>query len=453
MKPELADTTKTGATRCSPLVSGNTSIRQPKDWRRSQRSGTSERSDAHVVDLDAARAFLSRLGSDFTFQTFAETGPKRSSLTHVRHGGLAEHAKTLVRLNQQGAGVFFMVNAGDGKGRKTCNIQTVRALVADLDGAPLAPVRAAGLVPHIIVETSRGRWHAYWLVEGVPLEQFKPLQQAIAAQFGSDRKVCDLPRVMRLPGFLHNKGEPFLSRVIVSNDMPRYTLTEVVEAFGRVALSQAPRLVKAPARQLANAIREGERNNTLFELGCGLVRSGIKMAGVNQRLQTLNAMRCQPPLCATEVDAIAAHATGYGSKGFDRLPHMLTDSLAWVSLPPAACVIVLAFYRRFNGYNNGRLCVPWSNFNGAHGMTNSGSFYRHLRRIVNAGILILTAESRRTQTGTIPAQYAIADVYLPVSRSALSAPSGECSNSTIKQITALECFSGSAASGTLGDQT
>ena len=164
----------------------------------------------------------------------------------------------------------------------------------------------------------------------------------------------------------------------------------------------------------------------------------------------MNAEHCQPPLCASEVDVVAARASGYGSQGFDRLPHALTDSPVWSSLPPAACVIVLAFHRRFDGFNNGRLCVAWSDFEGRHGMANSGSFYAHLRRIVNAGILIKTVDSKRTQTGTAPAMYAIADPYLPVSRSALSAPSAECSKSTIKQITALSVFKAFKAPGATG---
>ena len=44
-----------------------------------------------------------------------------------------------------------------------------------------------------------------------PLDEFKERQVLLAEMFDGDPKVCDLPRVMRLPGFLHQKGEPFLS--------------------------------------------------------------------------------------------------------------------------------------------------------------------------------------------------------------------------------------------------
>jgi hypothetical protein len=44
--------------------------------------------------------------------------------------------------------------------------------------------------------------------------------------------VKDLPRVMRLPGFIHRKAEPFLSRVVqIADDLPLYGLGELSEAF------------------------------------------------------------------------------------------------------------------------------------------------------------------------------------------------------------------------------
>src|SRR5262249_18431882 len=57
------------------------------------------------------------------------------------------------------------------------------------------------------------KFHAYWRVEGMALKDFKPVQTAISKRWGSDPKVNDLPRVMRLPGFMHMKGKPFLIRI------------------------------------------------------------------------------------------------------------------------------------------------------------------------------------------------------------------------------------------------
>jgi hypothetical protein len=153
------------------------------------------------------------------------------------------------------------------------------------------------------------------------------------------------------------------------------------------------------------------------------VRKGYGAQGVNDRLQRINAERCMPPLGADEVDTIAARATGYGSDGFAMLPHALLDSPAWLALPAESCAIVLAFYRRFDGSNNGRLCVPWSDFDGHHGIGTSRRFYHYLRPAVLAGFLTQTEPPRNRQTGRVPGMYAIPEPYLP-----------KCQNSTWGQV-------------------
>lgn len=176
-------------------------------------------------NLKEARRFLAMVAptGPITFQTFSDRKPKgRDPLARVLHGTLDEHTPELIQLNEAGAGVFFMVNEGDGiihKGKKTCrvteNVVAVRALFVDLDGAPLQPLIECPLPPKIIVESSPGHYHGYW--PGIPcsLEAFAPSQVGLARRFGGDESVADLPRVLRLPGFLHQKGEPFMTRLIL----------------------------------------------------------------------------------------------------------------------------------------------------------------------------------------------------------------------------------------------
>jgi hypothetical protein len=45
------------------------------------------------------------------------------------------------------------------------------------------------------------------------LERFTPFQKELAAVLGGDPAICDLPRIMRVPGFVHWKGKPVLSRI------------------------------------------------------------------------------------------------------------------------------------------------------------------------------------------------------------------------------------------------
>jgi len=102
-------------------------------------------------------------GEPCTFQTFDDTKLKRKNLNKVLHGDLNRHFNKLKLLNQRRAGVYVMANAGDGRGRKTENVLHVRTVFVDLDGSPIKPVLEAPLPPHIVVESSPERFHAYWL--------------------------------------------------------------------------------------------------------------------------------------------------------------------------------------------------------------------------------------------------------------------------------------------------
>lgn len=176
-------------------------------------------------DISEASDFIERLvgsaDATLTFQTFDDDkNRKRRNLAQVHHGTLDEHADRLIALQQEGAGVFVMVNEGDGiirPGRKTCrtnnSVIRVRALFVDLDGAPLAPVEAAPIPPNIIVSSSPGRYHAYWRAVDCKLDEFRGAQTLLATHFGGDTSVKDLARVMRLPGFFHLKAKPYLVRV------------------------------------------------------------------------------------------------------------------------------------------------------------------------------------------------------------------------------------------------
>jgi Primase C terminal 2 (PriCT-2)/RepB DNA-primase from phage plasmid/Family of unknown function (DUF5906) len=170
--------------------------------------------------------FLKALEPDantFTFQTFDESKKKARGLTHVLHGTLAQHWETLCRLNKAGAGIYITVNETDGHGRKMENVTRVRAVFADLDGAPLAPAKADPR-PHIIVESSPKHWHAYWRVKDMPLDAklFRQAQRQLIKRLGSDPAITDLPRVLRLPGFIHQKGKPFRVRLVEINEGKPY---------------------------------------------------------------------------------------------------------------------------------------------------------------------------------------------------------------------------------------
>lgn len=155
---------------------------------------------------------LDSIGKLFTFQTFGDR-EKSNKLVKVLHGTLGECRPELERLNQMGAGVFFTVNETDGRGRQESNITRVRALFADFDIVDHDRQFDYFLPPSYVVESSPGKHHAYWILsDELPLHLFKQYQIALAEFLESDPKICDLPRVMRVPGFWHNKDAPFMVR-------------------------------------------------------------------------------------------------------------------------------------------------------------------------------------------------------------------------------------------------
>ena len=195
---------------------------------------------APYLNLEQTHCFLTILAPNepVTFQTFSdreELKVKRPGKkdydpnARILHGDLAEHKPALERLNTGGAGVYVMVNAGDGQGRTAKNVQRIRALFIDTDGAPYPA--DLPLEPHLVVQSSPGRWHLYWLVDGVLLESFSTLQEKLAEHYGTDPSIKDLPRVMRLPGFYHCKAEPVMVELLQTNDAPPYSPLDIFSAW------------------------------------------------------------------------------------------------------------------------------------------------------------------------------------------------------------------------------
>lgn len=115
-------------------------------------------------------------------------------------GTLADVWPEIERGQADGYGVFIVVNEG---GQRAANISRVRALFVDADDVPLPS--AWHCEPTFLVKRGPGRWHAYWLVCDIGVDDFKDAQLRLAARYGTDPKVHDLPRVMRLAGSIHLK--------------------------------------------------------------------------------------------------------------------------------------------------------------------------------------------------------------------------------------------------------
>jgi hypothetical protein len=167
-----------------------------------------------------------------------------------------------------------------------------------------------------------------------------------------------------------------------------------------------PHVVRS--RRGLDRIPKGERNKKLFRLARGFVQKGIDPAGVNDRMQKVNATYCTVPLCATEVDTIAASASRYGAKGCAMIPRELVYSQVWKQLPNAARTVVMLAYCRDDGSDGCTFALTETDFAGYSEIGSDNTLRKARRAAVASGILVPTAEPRSTQAGRIPAMYAIA---------------------------------------------
>ncbi len=243
-------------------------------------------------DLDEVRHFLTWLDEeveDFCFQTFDDNSVRKDRrLARTLHGPLDELWPELVRLNRAGAGVFVAVNEiAASMPRTKANVLRIRAAFEDQDQAD-TPEPDYPIEPHCIVESSSGKRHAYFLVDGLPLEQFGPVQKTIADFCCSDTSVSDTSRVMRLPGFHHmkNPDNPFMVRILRMERTQPYSAEQILAAFPPVpvqysspapsgmaepnqpANDEASRMARKIAFDAARRTRDDPHVSRHFEIVC-----------------------------------------------------------------------------------------------------------------------------------------------------------------------------------------
>ena len=345
------------------------------------------RSNAGVIALPEAQRFIAAIaGRDSlaTFSTFAEREGS-SARPMIRHGSIDQHANSLCTANHAGAGVFFTPNETDGRGRKAQNIIRVRAVFADFDGAPLP--HEFPLQPHAIVTSSPGRFHAYWRC-ALPLDRFTPVQKSIAQHFASDPAVCDLPRLMRLPGFTHWKGQPFQTRIEALEAFKPYEAREILSAFP----PSAPTPEKSRSR-----FPEGQRNAELIKLANLFHRQGRDLAFIRSHLLATNAERCDPPLDEAEVVDVAKRASTQPRKAKVLRPLDFMDTVAYIALSYKAKALLIEAERLAELCGNGNIALVGSTLQ-SRGFPDQ-TRQRAIAELREAGFLVRSREPVWGQEG------------------------------------------------------
>ena len=250
-----------------------------------------------------------------SFQLMAETDNCKSQpkifyprAFHCR--GLLPESWQIKLEDLNNAGMCISMNPceGNGKSRKAEDMIKCRAIVLDLDGSPLAPVMKDN--PSMVVMTSPGRFHCYWMTEDVPLAGFSQLQKAVAKKFNGDPQCFDRSKAFRMPGFLHRKNGKTWVEIVEKNDR-KFCMGELTEMFPPVKVRQfsAPQWQKKEVGNPDDPFRgvlgagDGGRNCHLIKRLGGCKKRGLNWGQIEQEAYREGAA-CDPPMKESEIRGV-----------------------------------------------------------------------------------------------------------------------------------------------------
>lgn len=203
---------------------------------RDHTAATSRESLSPFDSHEAAR-FIRRLTGDAAtrchWQTFDDSDEKRKELAHIKFAALGNIAAAFDDWQAQGAGLFIAISAMHGALRGKAHFASASSVFADDDTPRSAPRTDWPIAPNMIVESSPGKFHYYWITYTDDADAWVATMKAVAARHGTDASVCTLERVMRLPGSWHLKdpSAPHRVRIVSIDDRPAYTWAEITAAF------------------------------------------------------------------------------------------------------------------------------------------------------------------------------------------------------------------------------
>lgn len=241
-----------------------------------------------MANFEEAQRFLTLLDESVythTFQTFDDIRDRKNpQLVMLEHGELESKFAALTELNNRGAGIYISVQEMDGTGRRNDCLKTIRAVFQEDDGDG----KELPLEPHIVVNTSPGKYHRYILVDGLSSEEFSAIMEVIVTQYGGDRNAMDIARVLRLPGFDNHKyGDPYPVTIQHESGNLPYTKGQLLKAFKVEKIEKRDddfceydgselHVTESTVRDLRSALNHLDSDNTKtwFDVGLALKTIG-----------------------------------------------------------------------------------------------------------------------------------------------------------------------------------
>ncbi len=268
-------------------------------------------------------------------------------------------APWLKEQNQNGWHVYVGANPRPANGQRGDDcIALARCVFADFDGATEDEARqrieAAGLpAPTMLIFSGHG-FHAYWLLAAAVtnLAAWRELMKDLAAVLGSDPKICNPERIMRLPGFINCKPDkPAAMANIVDVDSSRAyswgAIRAVVSArevqpaksavstsTNRPATGLHPYVAAALQAEVAKlkAAAVGDRNDTLnraaFSLGQLVGGGELSASDVERELAAAASGWIGQKMTAGEITKTIRSGMESGQREPRRIPDKPTSAVA-----------------------------------------------------------------------------------------------------------------------------
>lgn len=151
--------------------------------------------------------------------------------------------------NKRGYGVYWVINDFVGIRLKQ-NLTHINAWFFEIDDIPKAEqwlLVEQGLVPSLIVDSKKSL-HVYFFSRNATPDSFEEIQNRLIGFYGSDQKIKDPLRLMRAPGYLHQKdiSSPYPVRIVWSYDVT-YT-EEMMRLYFPEITTPNPQKEEATAR-------------------------------------------------------------------------------------------------------------------------------------------------------------------------------------------------------------
>lgn len=248
------------------------------------------------VDMTAALDWLAEMDID---QPLFQTMPERNPI--ARPQVILSDLNRAAGSNEAGSAVGVVVNGHDGSGRRRGeNITEIRWVILDLDGAPIDPVMEWSMFrPHMVVQTSPGKFHCYYRVIDLPNEawMYKAICQSLAKIFDGDPQFCQMNQSCRIPGFWHQKREPYQVRVWHQNGHRPYP----GQAFIKYFKPRKPEPIQYPPSNLNDRTQRnyhgavnGGRNDYLSRVCWSLRQRGFPMEEARSELMRADDANSPP---------------------------------------------------------------------------------------------------------------------------------------------------------------